>query len=149
MIDQQKVKLPELPDIEEKWGKIPRRATVVPFGYKVSDDDPDILDPIPEELELLEMAREHTKNYSYRSVAAWLSETSGRYISHTGLKKRLEYERSNRKKAQSYHLVAKRLQKTLQALRKIEEERVGSLKRGSRAREFPEFDPGDTETKPD
>lgn len=118
---------------------------MIPFGYEVSPTDPDILLPIPEELELLEQAKGHTKNYSYRVVSEWLSEASGRYISHMGLQKRLEYERQNKYKANGYLAVAKRLQKTLQKLREIEEDRVGSRTADSRARRFEEFDPSGTE----
>ena len=49
-------KLPQPTDIKEenKWVQIPRIARTVPFGYKQNEEDPDILDPIPTELDLLE-----------------------------------------------------------------------------------------------
>ncbi len=49
-------KLPQPTDIKEEneWVQIPRIARTVPFGYKFNEDDRDILDPIPAELDLLE-----------------------------------------------------------------------------------------------
>ena len=83
-----KWKLPQPTDIKEEneWVQITRIARTVPFGYKLNDDDPDILDPIKTELDLLEKARQHVRQYSYREVANWLSKNSGRYISHVGLR---------------------------------------------------------------
>lgn len=131
-------KLPELPEPENKWRRIPNNYKTIPFGYKVSEEDPDILDPIPSEMALLEEARNHLKKYSYRAVADWLSEASGRYISHMGLKKRLERDRKNRSSVGGYKLLAKRLQKTLEIIRKIEEERPGAFIGYSEADHFPE-----------
>ena len=75
-----KWKLPQPTDIKEQneWIQIPRIARTVPFGYKQNEDDPDILDPISTELDLLEKARTYTNQYSYREVANWLSTNSGR-----------------------------------------------------------------------
>ena len=56
-----KWKLPQPTDIKEEneWVQIPRIARTVPFGYKRNDEDPDILDPIPTELDLLELSLIH------------------------------------------------------------------------------------------
>ena len=96
-------KLPQPTDIKEQneWVQIPRIARTVPFGYKQNEEDPDILDPIPTELDLLEKARAYTNQYSYREVANWLSTNSGRYISHVGLRKRLQHERQRKNQAAS------------------------------------------------
>ena len=98
-----KWKLPQPTDIKEEneWVQIPRIARTVPFGYKQSEEDPDILDPIPVELDLLEKARKHVNQYSYREVANWLTANSGRYISHVGLRKRLANERQRKNKLQA------------------------------------------------
>ena len=98
-----KWKLPQPTDIKEEneWVQIPRIASTVPFGYKQNEEDPDILDPIPTELDLLEKARQHTNQYSYREVANWLSTNSGRYISHVGLRKRLQMSDSVRTKLEA------------------------------------------------
>ena len=85
-------KLPQPTDIKEdnEWIAIPRIARTIPFGYVQDDNDPDVLRPVPDELNLLEKARTYVNQYSYRQVANWISTQTGRYISHVGLRKRLE-----------------------------------------------------------
>ena len=68
--------------------KIKRRARTIPFGFKQSSD-PNYLEPIKEELDALNQAREYSKTCSLRETASWLHRKTGRYISHVGLKKRL------------------------------------------------------------
>ena len=68
--------------------KIKKRARTIPFGFKQSSD-PNYLEPIREELDALNQAREYSKTCSLRETASWLSRKTGRYISHVGLKKRL------------------------------------------------------------
>ena len=68
--------------------KIKRRARTIPFGFKQSQD-PDYLEPIKEELQALDQAREYSKTCSFRETAKWLHRKTGRYISHVGLRKRL------------------------------------------------------------
>ena len=69
--------------------KIKKRARTIPFGFKQSSD-PNYLEPIKEELDALGQAREYSKTCSLRETAQWLHRKTGRYISHVGLKKRLE-----------------------------------------------------------
>jgi hypothetical protein len=69
--------------------KIKKRARIVPFGFKQSQD-PNYLEPVKEELDALNQAREYSKTCSLRETASWLHRKTGRYISHVGLKKRLE-----------------------------------------------------------
>ena len=69
--------------------KIKKRARVVPFGFKQSSD-PDYIEPIKEELDALRQAEIYSKTCSLRETAQWLHRKTGRYISHVGLKKRLE-----------------------------------------------------------
>ena len=69
--------------------KIKKRARTIPFGFKQSED-PDYLEPIREELDALRQAKEYSKTCSLRETASWLHRKTGRYISHVGLKKRLE-----------------------------------------------------------
>ena len=68
--------------------KIKRKARTIPFGFKQSQD-PDYLEPIKEELDALNQAREYSKTCSLRETASWLHRKTGRYISHVGLRKRL------------------------------------------------------------
>ena len=68
--------------------KIKKRARVVPFGFKQSSN-PDYIEPIKEELDALKQAEVYSKTCSLRETAQWLHRTTGRYISHVGLRKRL------------------------------------------------------------
>ena len=127
-----KWKLPQPTDIKEEneWVQIPRIARTVPFGYKQSEEDPDILDPIPTELDLLEKARAYTNQYSYREVSNWLSTNSGRYISHVGLRKRLENERRRKNQAKIIRQWAEYAEKAIAKAKVLEEERTGSKANG-------------------
>ena len=127
-----KWKLPQPTDIKEQneWVAIPRIARTVPFGYKQDDEDPDILQPIPIELDLLEKARQHVNQYSYREVANWLSTQTGRYISHVGLRKRLQYERRRKNQAASLIKWAEYAEKAIAKAKALEEERTGSRANG-------------------
>ena len=69
--------------------KIKKRARTIPFGFKQSQD-PNYIEPIKEELDALRQAEEYSKTCSLRETASWLHRKTGRYISHVGLKKRLE-----------------------------------------------------------
>ena len=69
--------------------KIKKKARTIPFGFKQSSD-PNYLEPIKEELDALRQAREYSKTCSLRETAQWLHRKTGRYISHVGLRKRLE-----------------------------------------------------------
>ena len=99
----QKWKLPQPTDIKEdnEWIAIPRISRTIPFGYEIDKDDPDILQPVENELDMLEEAKRYLKQYSYREVANWLSRNTGRSISHVGLKKRLDNERRRKNKVGS------------------------------------------------
>ena len=125
-------KLPQPTDIKEQneWVQIPRIARTVPFGYKQNEEDPDILDPIPTELDLLEKARAYTNQYSYREVANWLSTNSGRYISHVGLRKRLQHERKRKNQAKSIRQWAEYAEKAIAKAQKIEAQRTGATSSG-------------------
>ena len=127
-----KWKLPQPTDIKEEneWVQIPRIARTVPFGYKQNEEDPDILDPIPTELDLLEKARAYTNQYSYREVANWLSTNSGRYISHVGLRKRLQHERQRKNQAASLRKWAEYAEKAIAKAQEIEEARTGAKAAG-------------------
>ena len=76
-------------------------SRTVPFGYKLNEEDSDLLDPIPYELEAIELARKYVNQYSYREVANWLTTKTGRTISHVGLRKRLIHEQQRKNKART------------------------------------------------
>lgn len=112
---------------EKEWHVIARVSSrQVPFGYRLHPDNDRLLEPISEELEALEVAKRHLKQYSYREVAMWLSKTTGRYISHMGLHKRIKIEQKRKKSAAIKRKLAKRLEETLTQIKKLEEGRVGS-----------------------
>ena len=112
---------------EKEWHVVARVSNrQVPFGYRVHPDNDRLLDPIPEELEALEVAKRHLKQYSYREVAIWLSKTTGRYISHMGLHKRIKIEQKRKKSATIKRKLARRLEETLSQIKKLEEDCIGS-----------------------
>jgi hypothetical protein len=113
-----------------EWYPIVRVGRHVPFGYKQDEEDDMILLPIPEELELLEKAKLFLQDYSLRQVAKWLSDNSGRYISHVGLDKRVRMEEKRRRASSNYRQYAKKYKEAARKSKKIEEERVGG--RGTR-----------------
>ena len=67
-----------------------RVARTIPFGYKINEQDDKLLEPIPEELEAIEQAKNYIKSCSYREVAGWMERKTGRYISAPGLMKVLK-----------------------------------------------------------
>jgi hypothetical protein len=112
---------------EKEWHVVARvTERQIPFGYRVHPDNDRLLEPIPEELEALELAKRHLKQYSYREVAIWLSKTTGRYISHMGLHKRIKIEQKRKKSATIKRKLARRLEETLSQIKKLEEGRIGS-----------------------
>jgi hypothetical protein len=117
---------PEM-DVKE-WSRIPRVARTIPFGYEEDPEDSDFLLPIKEELDALEMAKKHLKQYSYREVATWLSKQTGRSISYEGLKKRIQVEQKRKKSSTIKKELTRRLEKTIKEIEKIETQRVGSYR---------------------
>jgi hypothetical protein len=124
----QKWKLPQPTDIKEdnEWIAIPRISRTIPFGYKIDKDDPDILQPVENELDMLEEAKKYLKQYSYREVANWLSRNTGRSISHVGLKKRLDNERRRKNKVGSLRRWADYAKKAIAKAEEIENKRLGA-----------------------
>ena len=117
-----------LRDSEGNWMQIPRISRTIPFGYVQNEHDPDILDPVFLELEALDLARQYVKEYSYREVARWLSDKTGRSISHVGLRKRVQIEKKRKGKAETYKLWLKKYEAALQKLEEIESKHTGAKK---------------------
>lgn len=113
-----------------EWYPIIRVGRHVPFGYKQDENDPDLLIPIPEELELLEKAKLFLQEYSLRNVSQWLSKQSGRYISHVGLDKRVRMEEKRRRSASTYRQYARKYEEAARKAEEIEKLRLGG--RGTR-----------------
>ena len=95
-------------------------------GYEKNEEDPDILNPIPFELEAIEMARKYVKQYSFRQVANWVTQKTGREISHVGLRKRLMHEQQRKNKARTLRKWSEYAQKAIEKAKAIEEERTGA-----------------------
>ena len=125
-----KWKLPQPTDLKDEeqkeWIQIPRIARTIPFGYKINEEDSELLDPIPYELEAIELARKYVNQYSYRQVANWLTKKTGRDISHTGLRKRLIHERHRKNKARTLRKWSEYAEKAIQKAKSIQEERTGA-----------------------
>jgi|TARA_R110000803_G_scaffold44996_1_gene95066 hypothetical protein len=123
-------KLPQPTDLKDEeqkeWVQIPRIARIVPYGYKLNEKDKDLLDPIPYELEAIELARKYSKQYSYRQIANWLTKKTGREISHVGLRKRLMHEQQRKNKARTLRKWSEYAQKAIEKAKTIEEERTGA-----------------------
>ena len=113
---------------DSEWLEIPRISRTIPFGYKLHEEDEDLLVPIIEELEALELAKEYLKEYSYRDVSRWLSDRTGREISHIGLRKRIRIEKKRKSKAATYKTWLTKYQKALEKLEEIESKRTGAKK---------------------
>ena len=116
--------------LDGEWYPIARVGRHIPFGYEQDPDDKDILQPIPSELEMLEQAKKYLAEYSLRMVSRWLSEQSGRYISHVGLKKRVNIEEKRRGKADAHRGYARRFKEASEKAEKLDKARLGG--RGTR-----------------
>ena len=110
----------------KEWHTIVRVTKKIPWGYELHPENDRLLVPIEHELEALELAKRHLKQYSYRAVAQWLSKETGRSISHMGLKKRIEVEQRRRKVLTIKRKFAKWLQETLEEIEKLESQGVGA-----------------------
>jgi len=124
-----KLPVPEETEDGFNWQPVVRIGRTVPFGYEQDPTDLDILQPIVDELELLERAKKYLKQYSYRDVANWLSEQSGRYISHVGLMKRVKLEQKRKRQASNQRYLAERYKEALQKAERLEE-RIGGKTEG-------------------
>jgi len=120
-----KLPRPQKTELGFNWQPVVRIGRYIPFGYKQNEKDEDILLPIENELELLEKAKKYLKQYSYRDVANWLTEQSGRYISHVGLMKRVKIEQKRKTDASTQRYLAQRYKEALEKAEKIEAERIG------------------------
>ena len=75
-----------------------RTSSTIPFGWELVEGSKDLLEVVPEEMELLEKAKEYLKGSSYREVAKWLSNRSGRDISHVTLYRMTKKDLSEKRK---------------------------------------------------
>jgi hypothetical protein len=130
-----KLPVPEETDDGFDWQPVVRVGRTVPFGYEQDPNDKDVLLPIVGELNLLEKAKKYLKQYSYRDVSNWLSEQSGRSISHVGLMKRVKLEQKRKREASNQRYLAQRYKEALEKAEKIEANRYGGRTQGIRTSE--------------
>jgi|TARA_R110000822_G_scaffold64269_1_gene157822 hypothetical protein len=109
----------------KRWESIPRVSSTIPFGYVLDEENPRILRPVELELEALIVAKEHMKRYALREVANWISQVTGRRISHVGLQKRLDNGKKRNDKAKTIRKWAATAQKALETAEQIEKENYG------------------------
>tara|TARA_R100001377_G_scaffold17691_1_gene9013 strand:- start:799 stop:1239 length:441 start_codon:yes stop_codon:yes gene_type:complete len=119
-----KLPLPEKMSSGLTWFPVVRVGRVVPFGYEQDPSDQDILLPVTEELEALEIAKNHLRQYSYRDVAIWLSEQTGRSISHVRLMKRVKLERKRKTDAENALYYAQRYKEAEAKAKRLQEKRI-------------------------
>lgn len=66
-----------------------RSSSTIPFGYKLNENNPELLTEVPEQLEeldkMIDMIKQ--KTLSLREASLFLEHKTGRAISHMGLKK--------------------------------------------------------------
>jgi len=66
-----------------------RSSSTIPYGYKLDDDNTELLISVTSELDALDkvLPMIKDKTLSLREGSMWLESTTGRKLSHMGLKK--------------------------------------------------------------
>ena len=122
--------LPKPPKGKEKeWHTVVRLGNTnkgIPYGYKVCYDNDALLEPIPHELEALELAKRHLKQYSYADVCLWLEKQTGRPITQQALRRRVDIDLKRKKATTAKRFLAKRLEKILKEIETLEKNRIGA-----------------------
>ena len=99
-------------------------SRIIPFGYeKVNGKD--LLRPIKDQLKHLNTAKNLYKDgsTSLRRVSQWLTDNTGRYISHVGLRKIINKEKLNNNKA----TINIKLQNNWQGIFGLNHARIGDV----------------------
>ena len=89
-------------------------------------DNDALLEPIPYELEALELAKSHLKQYSYADVCIWLEKQTGRPITQQALRRRVDIDLKRKKATTAKRFLAQRLQKILKEIETLEKNRIGA-----------------------
>ena len=122
--------LPKPPKGKEKeWHTVVRLGNTnkgIPYGYKVCYDNDALLEPIPHELEALELAKRHLKQYSYADVCLWLEKQTGRPVTQQALRRRVDIDLKRKKATTAKRFLAKRLEKILKEIETLEKNRIGA-----------------------
>lgn len=116
---------------------IPRKARIVPYGYRPSVTDPEnYLEPVELEIKALEKAKEYIEQgYTYRATQDWLMSATGRKISNCGFYKLINEREDIRKPASASRKKDYRKAKRDQRLQNKgqEEPRLQSVKKDGAA----------------
>jgi len=128
-----KWQLPSPPKTYHKeWVKIVRPTKhLPPFGYTKDPNDSNILIPIPKQLEALEMAKKLLSTYSYDNVAEWVSQTSGKKIRGSSLRRRLSIESKDAKEYHQYRFFQERAEEAGRKAKEIEDNFLGKYEGSS------------------
>ena len=75
-----------------------RKSSTIPFGYELSEEDSQYLEPVEKQLEALEAVEEMIVNeeLSLRDGCYWLEDYTGRSLSPMGLKKIIDKKHGTR-----------------------------------------------------
>tara|TARA_R110002167_G_scaffold326067_1_gene532062 strand:- start:343 stop:645 length:303 start_codon:yes stop_codon:yes gene_type:complete len=75
-----------------KEGYIKRKTSTIPFGYKEDTDTEGYLEPIPEQIEALQIAEDLVtgESISLQEACDWIEYETHRKISPPGLKKHID-----------------------------------------------------------
>lgn len=97
-----------------KYEPIRKRGPAVDFGYEQDKDDPQLLVPIPDQLDcLMEGLELCRKGCTFREVANWITATTGRYLSHKNLWKKFHEERRRKERDRKREYRAKHYKRVL------------------------------------
>ena len=106
----------------------PNKTAKIPYAYKAYNDDPLVLTPDPIIVRYVEQAMDYLdEGHSSRRTADWLSEKSGKKISHQGLSNIWKAHRSET----SELLKSRKKQRRKNAPKTEAEKRVKAAKRNS------------------
>lgn len=117
---------PEINGDEFTWYPIPRMSGFIPWGYEEDPDDPDIFQPIPEQLYWFNEAKKHIKHgMSLRKASAFIEKKCGVKFSHMGIKMRMEQESRNDARAENLRKILSNTVRLGRKLVELERKRVG------------------------
>lgn len=103
----------------------PNKTARIAFGYKPSEDDPLVLVPDETVIPFLEEALSYLDNgHSLRQTATWLTDKTGRSISHQGLSKIWKQMREGENATQRVKELAKEKRKRRPKTKEEKEEAV-------------------------
>jgi len=79
-----------------------RKSSTVPFGYELSQEDPQYIEPVIKQIEALEAVEDMILNeeISLRDGCFWLENHTGRSLSPAGLKKIIDNKYGTRQDRQ-------------------------------------------------